>query len=359
MPSLSMGSSEIRFLSRLRDAGILFFWVSLALTITVFPRPVLGQVASPLQSGHYSPVMMNVRDMAHPPAGVFVLWYNAFTSSDKFVDRHGDKFERINLSAINGNLPDIEVDLALDAFATVPTVFWASDFRVLGGARYMAGIAPSYISADVSLFTERRGIANPDTSIIRNLGDTSSGFSDLFVTPVGLSWGWEKYDLTAMYSFYAPTGKYEPGAEDAVGLGFWTHQLQGRGYLYPRPDKATALMLGLIYELNGSVKDVDVTPGNRLTLEWGLSQYFSDTFEVSVQGGHNWQVGDDTGADVYWDPSRHDRKSTVALGATFWPWKERLAFTGKYAMDFSVRERFENDTIFMNLLYLPNWLQGK
>jgi len=325
----------------------------IALTAAI-ALPAQAQVASPLQSGHYSPVMMNVRDMAHPPAGLFVVWYNAFTGSDSYVDRNGNKFD-----SIPGLIQDTRLDLKLDAFASVPTFFWASEFRILGGARYMAGIAPNYVSAEVSAVTERMGIINPDSTIVRQHGSRNSGFSDLFVTPLGLSWGGEKADLTFFYSFYAPTGKYETGNAESIGLGFWTHQMQARGYLYPKPDKSTALMLGVIYELNGTLKDVDVSPGDRFTLEWGLSQYFSDRFEVAVQGGHNWQIGDDGGADVYWDANVHDRKSTVAVGATFWAWPEKLAVTGKYAFDFGVRQRFDNNTIFVNVLLVPGWLTGQ
>lgn len=322
------------------------------------PTPAAAQVASPVQSGHYSPVMMNLRDMAQPPAGLFVLWYNTFLSSAQYIDRNGNKFDSIKLSEINSSLPNINLDLSLNAYATVPTVFWASDFKILGGARYMAGITASFVSAEISAVTERAGIANPDTTIVGKHGDRNSGFSDLMVTPVGLSWGWEHYDVTAMYSFYAPTGKYETGNTESVGLGYWTHQLQGCAYYYPRPDKSTAVMLGVVFELNGKIDDVDVTPGNRFTLEWGVGQYLSDRFEVEVQGGHNWQISDDTGNDVYWDPSDHDRKSTVAIGAAYWPWKERLAITAKYGVDFGVRQRFKNDTFFISLLFVPNWLTG-
>jgi len=332
--------------------------LALAVVILVTTTPAAAQVASPLQSGHYSPVMMNVRDLAHPPAGLFVVWYNAFTSSNGFVDRNGDAFDRIDLGEIHPALPDVTVDLELDAFSTVPTVFWASPFRILGGARYLAGFSPSYVSAEVSILTERAGLVDPDTSIVRRHGDRNTGFSDLFVTPLGLSWTWEKYDLTAMYSFYAPTGKYATGDAESVGLGFWTHQFQARGYWYPRPDRATALSLGLVYELNGGIEDVDVTPGNRFTLEWGLSQYLSERLEVAVQGGHNWQVTDDSGQDVYWDAGHHDRKSTIGLGATWWAWPGKLAITGKYALDFAVRQRFDNDTIFLNVLLVPGWLTG-
>jgi len=320
-------------------------------TCLVAAAPAGAQVASPVQSGHYSPVMMNVRDLAQPPAGLFVLWYNAFTSSDTYVDRNGDRFD-----TIPGLVQNTRLDLELNAFASVPSVYWASNFRLLGGARYLAGIAPNYVSADFTAVTSRTSIINPDSVIVRQSDNRVSGFSDLLVTPLGLSWGGEKADLTVLYSFYAPTGKYGSGDPESIGLGFWTHQLQARGYLYPKPDKSTALMLGFSYELNGKIKDVDVSPGDRFTLEWGLSQYFSERFEVAVEGGHNWQVGDDSGADVYWDPSVHDRKSTVAVGATFWAWPEKLAVTGKYAFDFGVRQRFDNDTIFVNLVFVPGWL---
>lgn len=36
--------------------------------------------------------------------------------------------------------------------------------------------------------------------------------------------------------------------------------------------------------------------------------------------------------------------STIAFGATIWVWKEHLAITGKYAFDFGVRQRFDNNT---------------
>jgi hypothetical protein len=32
-----------------------------------------------------------------------------------------------------------------------------------------------------------------------------------------------RVDLTAGYGFYAPTGRFELGATDNIGLGFWTH----------------------------------------------------------------------------------------------------------------------------------------
>lgn len=349
-----------RIASSLRSVAVLSAGV---VAVLLGPAsPVIAQVASPLQAGHYSPTVANVRDLARPPAGLFVLWYSAYSSSRGFIDRNGDKFESIRLSELNAALPDIDVDLKLKGFVSVPTLFWASHFEVLGGARYMAGVAPNFVSADVTFDTSRPGLIDPGQVVTRELGGKSTGFSDTFVVPLGLSWGLTKFDITTMYGLYVPTGKYESGSPDNVGLGFWTHQFQAFGYYYPRPDKSTAVMAGLTYELNGKIEDVDVRPGSRFTLEWGLSQYFSDRFEATVQGGHNWQITDDTGDDVLqgilWDPSYHDRKSTVALGATYWAWNERLALSGKYGFDFGVRQRFENDTVLLNVTFLTGALTG-
>ena len=192
----------------------------------------------------------------------------------------------------------------------------------LGDANYLGGLSLNYASVKADVFTERQG-AIIDTTF-RHSGEGSlSGFGDMFFMPLGLSWGFEKFDFTFMYGFTPPTGRFEIDANDNLGLGFWTHQLQGYGYYYPVPDKSTAIMVGLTYELNGKIKDSEVMPGNRFSVEYGISQYLSDRFELAVQGGHNFQISDDTGDGVYWDASKHDRKSTVAFYGNYWPWEGR------------------------------------
>ena len=337
------------FSCRLLSAAVLL----LLLTTTGF-----SQLASPLQGGHYSPNVKNVRDMANPPSGLFVMWYNSFFSGNTFYDRNGDEFNQIRLDQINPILPPIDVNLNVGGFTAVPAVFWASKFKILGGANYMAGISPGYISVDASALTEMRGIVT-DTTYARISGGTVSGFTDLFVAPVGLSWGLEKFDFTFLYGFYAPTGKYETGADNNTGTGFWTHQFQGYGYFYPDKSKAMAIMIGLTYELNSRIKDADVTPGNRFTLEWGVSQFLSEQFEVGIHGGHNWQISKDSGGDVYWDSSIYDRKSSLAFNAGYWPFKERLMVNLKYAFDFGIKQRYKNNSLTLNLLFVTNFLSGK
>lgn len=340
--------------NNLFTTGLLFLaGLLLLLSNTAFP-----QVASPLQGGHYSPNLRNIRDMANPPSGFFVLWYNSFFSSNSYYDKDGNEFTQIKLDQIHPALPNIDVDLSLSGFTSIPAIFWASNFEILGGANYMAGVSPSYLSMDASVLTEMRGIVI-DTLYSKELGGKVSGFTDLYVAPLGLSWELEKFDFTFLYGFYAPTGKYETGSSENTGTGFWTHQFQGYGYYYPMEGKSTAIMIGLTYELNSKIKDVEVTPGNRFTLEWAVSQFLSEQFEVGVHGGHNWQIGDDSGDDVYWDLAVHDRKSTLAFNASCWPWKDRLMVNAKYAFDFGLAQRFKNNSWLINLIFVTNLLTGK
>jgi hypothetical protein len=97
------------------------------------------------------------------------------------------------------------------------------------------------------------------------------------------------------YGFYAPVGQYNPEqvtlpvigeitteAADNIGLGFWTHQLQGAGAWYPWEDKRMAVAGALTYEIHGKKEDFDLTPGQNLTLNWGVSEYLPLSKEDSL-----------------------------------------------------------------------------
>lgn len=58
-----------------------------------------------------------------------------------------------------------------------------------------------------------------------------------------------------------------------------------------------------------------------------MSVWPKQWLELGVGGAHNWQVSDETGDDVYWDPSVRDRKSLVKLdgrGPTLGPCRPSL-----------------------------------
>ena len=331
----------------------LFFKIVLCLSATYYSE---AQIISPLQTGHYTPAAQGVRDMSNPVPGLFPIWYNMYATSNTFVDLDGNEITNVN--QIFPNAPSRNISYDLKAYAAIPMIFWASNkISFLGNANYMGGVAFNYMTADVSFKTDKYWQL-PDSTVTRSGSGNVSGMSDMFFIPLGLSWGGEHADFTFLYGFAAPTGRFDIDADDNVGLGFWTNQFQGFGYYYPVADKSTALMLGMTYELNGKIKDSDVKPGSRYSLEYGLSQYVSGKIELYAQGGHNWQVGDDMGDGVYWDPSRHDKKSTAAFGVTYWIVPEKLFVSGKYGFDYGARGRGLSNYYMLNFLYIPNILTG-
>lgn len=325
-----------------------FFLLIIAIFLML---PATGQNVSPSQGGHYAPSIINVRDMAKASPGFFIIDYNIWLSSTNYIDRNGDELKSINISQLDPGLPDIDVDFDISSYINAPALFWASKKTLLGGARYLAGISPCWLTASGTVGMEAAG-SMIDTSVSSFQEGSGSGWSDLFISPLGLSWGFNSYDLAFSYGFYAPTGKYETEGSDNIGSGFWTHQFQGYGYYYPVADQSTAIMLGLTYELNGEIKDAAVKPGNRFTLEWGISQYLSERLELSVQGGHNWQISDDKGDDVYWDATYHDGKNNLGFSVGYWPWKEKLYIAGKYAFDYGGSEYFKSNYWMANLIFI-------
>ncbi len=337
------------------ESNCKIFYILSAILLLLFLSKTEAQQVSPFQTGAYLPAFANVRDMSQPPPGFFVLLYNYYGYTDRYFDRNGDETSTLPLGLLDPGLPTIDLDVSIKSFVTVPAFYWASSKTFLGGARFMVGITPSYmwVTADV---TAKVDLAPGDTSVTDN--SKLSGFGDLSFSPIGLYWGFKKMDVSLIYGLVAPTGRYETGADDNIGLGFWTNQPQVFAYYYPVEDKSTALMLGLTYEFTGKVKGEDFNPGNRFTLEWGISQYLSEKLELAIQGGHNYQVSDDTGDDVFWNATLHDRKSTLGFMASYWI-VDQFNINFKYCFDFGMRQRFKTNAFMLNFTYIPGVLDGK
>ena len=317
-----------------------------------------AQRVSAYQAGSYQPGLMNVRDLAPPGAGIVFLDYNYWNNSNSYVDRSGKKVSslEIDLAPIDPSFGKVTLDLdqQVSGYANVPVFFYTSRFKILK-ARYMASINPSYLTSNY-----RMNIHASDTSVT-STGNTG-GFGDLSFIPLGLGWSiGNRIDISFFYMVYAPTGRYETGADDNIGKGFWTHQFQVPFYYYFM-EKATALFFMPTLEVNGSVKDSDFHAGNRFTIEYGFSQYVTSWLELEVINGHNWQVGDDKGEDFWWKDTQldaRDQTSNVGFGIGVWPWAGRLNIRVKYAMDYGTKQRYKSNFLSASIIFIPNLLTEK
>jgi hypothetical protein len=290
--------------------------------------------AAAQEGTHYMPGVFNIQDFAVPPPGVYFQNFLFAYSTSTFRDRNGDRVESI------GPIP-LEIDL--DVIVDFPVVYWISDKKLLG-ANFGVVVGVPIQNADIAAQLPTLGL---------DADESNFGFGDLMIEPLMLGWHQGRWDYYAGYIFYAPTGEYDEGASDNLGLGYWTHEVQG-SIVYRGGENRLWTAGGLFtYDLHTNREGVDIQPGDNVTIEWGVSKILLPSLiELGVTGYSQWQVTDDDGSDVTRDPEIHDQAH--ALGGQF-SWtsqsqKVNLAF--RYLAEFAVEDRFEGDLGVFTFTYV-------
>jgi hypothetical protein len=172
-----------------------------------------------------------------------------------------------------------------DVRALFPTIMIVSPRKLLG-ANYGVIVAPPFSTI------------RPERASLQ-VEDSDWGFNDLYVVPLYLGWHTPRADFVAGYGFFAPTGKYEAGGSDNVGLGMWSHEVQGGTTVYLDPAKKFSVATTAYLEMHSNKKDQDLKVGRLLTLEGGVA-YNVPTIGGAFGVGYYLQnkLSDDSGADV-------------------------------------------------------------
>lgn len=332
--------------------------LGVALCAVVVATLSVGSVAHASEIGHFSPGVPNIRDFVMPEPGFYGVAYNYGYTSDRLNDRNGNKVSSVTVGPGSGVTLNVDVDV--DVYALAPTFIWVSNWKVLG-AKYGAYISPSFANSSVG--------ASLSTQSGRGLDAETSQFDvgDLFVQPLWLGWSRKHWDFALGYGFYAPVGRYNTEtatlpvigpitteALDNIGLGFWTHQIQDAVSWYPWEHRATAVSAALTYEIHHEKEDFDLTPGQNLTLNWGISQFLplkkdqALLLEVGPAGYSSWQITDDSGSAAR-NPTVHDEVHAVGgqLGLTYVPWNAGLNV--HYFYEFAAEDRFQGQALVVSL----------
>jgi hypothetical protein len=331
--------------------------ITMVLLTVSFGDPVVLRAQ---EIGHFAPGILGIRDFAMPAAGFYGLLYTYSYSSDRLNDANGNEIDAVTIRPGAGSGTTVNVDVNVDAYAIAPTLIWVSGRNVLG-AKYGAYISPAFGNTSVA------GALRNASGSGRSAEESQFGLGDLFVQPLWLGWTREMWDFALGYGFYAPVGKYDietvtfpvvgpvkVEAADNIGLGFWTHQFQGAASWYPWTDRRMAVPAALTYEIHREKDGFDLTPGQNLTLNWGVSQYLplrkdqTLLLELGPAGYSTWQISDDSGANAA-DRAVHDEVHAVGgqLGLTHVPWNAALNF--RFLFETASRDRFEGQSIGLNV----------
>jgi hypothetical protein len=312
------------------------------------------------ETGHFNGGVVGIRDYYPPDApGFYFALYNYWYSSDRLNDRNGNKVSSVTVGPAPGVVLDVAVDV--DVYAVSPFFIWASDSKVLG-ASYSAYISPSFANSSISASLSTLHGSG------RNVDSSQFDVGDLFVSPLWLKWSAPNWDFAFSYGFYAPVGKYDTEtltlpvlgpvkveSPKNIGLGYWTHQVQAATAWYPWADKRMAVSGVLTYEINQDKKDFDLTPGQRLTFNWGVSQFLplneahTMLMDVGVKGYDSWQITDDSGRDAT-NPGVHDKVHAVGgqVGVIYVPWALSVNFHGFY--EYSATDRFQGKSFGLDFI---------
>jgi hypothetical protein len=202
------------------------------------------------------------------------------------------------------------------------------------------------LSATGSLLVSNNSLAS-DTEGQLSAG---GGFADTFLQPFIMGWQTPRVGIRAAYGVLLPTGRFNAGASDNVGSGYWTHAPSAGVTVFLNDTKTTAISAFHMYEFHTVQEGTEIHPGQTANIDYSLTHTLRLNAEAQLQlglvGYGQWQMTDKTG------PTMTEAQSTAhyrvyALGfASNMSLPVRKVSVGlKYFKEFSNRSSFQGYTL--------------
>jgi hypothetical protein len=240
---------------------------------------VLGACPAEAQFlGHNTPGDFGLQSGSQAPPGLYLI-APLYVRYDSDTLRNG-----------LGNALPAETEINVNAY--VFGVTWVSNAKVLG-ANY---------SFQFYLPFTNNALEAPILGIDQS---TDTGLTDLYVQPINLGWHTKNADFIAGLGIFAPTGRYESGADDNLGLGMWSFELFGGATFFFDEAKSWHVATTAFYETHTGKEGSDVRVGDILTFEGGLGKSFKQgMWNVGLAYYAQFKVTDDDfGLDLSLPPT--------------------------------------------------------
>ena len=261
--------------------GALRWFMGIGQWLFVTGLLAVAQAMSPGQAhaaflGHNFRGDFGLQSGTQPDPGIYVSAMYLRYDADKLLNSDGDPIG-----------PDPSQPGSITSNSYAAGVWYVSDFKFLG-ADYGFMVYPAFTN---------NGLEAPVFGLDQS---TNTGFTDLYFQPINLGWHTERADFIAGLGVYAPTGRYEPGASDNLGLGMWSFEAFAGTTIYFDEAKTWHFATTAYYETHTKKRNTDIRVGDILTLEGGLGKNFMDgAFTVGIAYYAQFQVTyDDVGSDL-------------------------------------------------------------
>jgi hypothetical protein len=278
------------------------------------------------QLGHYIGGFTGLESGSTAPPGLYVAGFGLVQPVNTIKGPNGNTVLR----------PNIDVG---GAIAVYQVVF---PQKILGGNYMLAFMVPVL-----------------NTRFNSNLFDISAesaGVSDVLFMPVGIGWQKGRANYTVNYSFYAPSGNFNPSLPLNPGLGFWEHQIQA-GMTLDLDKKRILNFAGMTtWEINMSKSGEDVKPGPIFTGEYGLGARFFTKYKLmnaGLVGFASQKLSPDSGSGI--NPLLRGYLDRGFGSGGEWKFTDpihKLAFDARYEWQYDSQLRPQGKILIFSITYL-------
>lgn len=291
-----------------------------SLVVTFVCLLALPGVLQAQPTGHYPPGIEGLKGPTLPPPGLYFRDYNLFYYASRLNNNQGNNVTPPGFRAIT--------------YANVPRIVWITDTKFLGG----------YLGVDALVPLMYQSLKIPAAGF----DQSTFGVGDLFGEGT-LSWHLKQADLSAGAGVWAPTGD-SPGSRytptTSAGLGYWAGMLTAGATWYFDPEKTWAVSALNRYEFNAEQRHTDITPGQVLTLEWGVSKTLCKIFDAGAVGYYQQKMTGDCGnGAVYY----RDRVAAVGPEINVAIPKQMMFVSFRYLYEFMSEDRAQGHTFTLTL----------
>ena len=254
---------------------------------------------------------------------------SGFTYSNLFIFNARDELKGPGGELVDTGTNAVMLDLI--------TFVWVSRREVLGGAK---------VSATATLIVSNSSLAS-DTQGQLSAG---GGFGDFYVQPFILGWQLRRASIRAGYGVLAPTGRFNAGAPDNVGSGYWTHAPWAGVTVFLDDAKTTAVSAFHMYEFHTVQDGTEIHPGQTANLDYSLTHTMRirpDTqLQLGLIGYGQYQTTDKTGPTISAEQSAaHYRVNALGFASNVSLPARKVSLGLKYFKEFSNRSTFQGSTL--------------
>jgi hypothetical protein len=215
------------------------------------------------------------------------------------------------------------------------SLVWVSKWKVdfIGGALFS-------MSATIPIAN------NSLTSDINGGISGGGGLADSYYQPFILGWRRKRADIRAVYGFLAPSGKFNVGASNNVGSGYWTHAFSSGQTFYLNANRTTAISTFQMYEIHTTQQGTQIHPGDTLNLDYSLTRVLALQRDLNLQVGlvgyEQWQLTDKSGPGITPpQSSAHYRVNAVGFGSALMLPSRKVSLGVKYFKEYEDRSTFQ------------------